>query len=76
MAHSPQTAPIADEIPGELPEHHEIICGNLVRKAVTSFPHQVTQRRLGTFVDPFHGSRGDPGGWWLGGERLYVPIFG
>ncbi|MCG8419508.1 MAG: Uma2 family endonuclease [Proteobacteria bacterium] len=68
MSPSPQIASVGEEFPNELPEHYEIVCGNFVRKAVTSFPHQVTQRRLSTFVDPFHGRRGDPGGWWLATE--------
>ena len=68
MAQSLQPVPATEEFPDELPKQYEIVCGNLVRKAVTSFPHQVTQLRLGAFVAPFHGRRGDPGGWWLGTE--------
>lgn len=47
--------------------HHELIGGEIVRKAVLSAEHGTAQRRLGSMVDPFDRRPGGrwPGGWWL-----------
>ena len=64
MTQSVQRVPASDEFPDELPEHHEIICGRLVRKALASNEHGLVQQRLGFFLMPFDGSKTTPGGWW------------
>ena len=66
MSTSPQIA--GDEFPDELPKQYEIVCGNLMRKAVPTYRHGVLQLRLGSFVLPFYGKRSAPGGWWTSTE--------
>ncbi|MCG8416531.1 MAG: Uma2 family endonuclease [Proteobacteria bacterium] len=64
MSTSPQIASVGEEFPDELPEHHELICGRLVRKALASNEHGLVQQRLGFFLMPFDGRKSTPGGWW------------
>src|SRR5690554_788936 len=52
-------------------EHHEIVGGELVRKASPSFSHGSVQIALGGLLLGFRGPpgrAGRPGGWWLGSE--------
>ncbi|MCG8418023.1 MAG: Uma2 family endonuclease [Proteobacteria bacterium] len=63
MSTSPQIVSASDEFPDELPKQYEIICGNLVRKAVPDELHSRLQFRLSTFLAPFDGRRSTPGGW-------------
>jgi Uma2 family endonuclease len=49
---------------------HEVVDGELVRKAEPSFEHGAAQAKLSAYVDPFNrrpGGRG-PGGWWFASE--------
>ena len=64
MSTSSQIASVGEEFPDELPEHHEIICGRLVRKALVSTEHAFVQQQLGVFLSPFYGRKRAPGGWW------------
>ncbi|MCG8416603.1 MAG: Uma2 family endonuclease [Proteobacteria bacterium] len=68
MAQRFQKAPASDEFPDELPKQYEIVCGNLVRKAMPSHEHSLLQFRLASFLGPFDGRRSMPGGWWMGTE--------
>ncbi|MEM9491362.1 MAG: Uma2 family endonuclease [Myxococcota bacterium] len=60
----------------QLPEHCELLGGELVEKSIPSFEHGRIQRRLGVFLDPFDGlprsgagaPDSGPGGWWLATE--------
>jgi hypothetical protein len=51
------------------PEHDrlEIIGGEIVEKAVPSFPHATAELELAAAIAPFNRRPGgrDPGGWWL-----------
>ncbi|HWN68144.1 MAG TPA: Uma2 family endonuclease [Haliangium sp.] len=52
-------------------EHHEIVGGELVRKASPSYAHGSMQMLLGAALRGFYGrggGAGRPGGWWLGTE--------
>ena len=55
----------------ELLEHHEVVCGEIVRKALPGFRHSFIQGRIVVALAGFHG-RGSgeqsPGGWWIGTE--------
>jgi len=56
-----------------IPAHerfHEILDGEIVRKAMPTAKHGVAQRRLSALLDPYDGDRqpGRPGGWWLMSE--------
>ena len=64
MAQSLQIEPVTDEFLEELPEHHEIVCGRLVRKALASNEHGLVQQRLGAHLMLFDGRKSTPGGWW------------
>jgi Uma2 family endonuclease len=46
---------------------HEILNGELVRKALPSARHASAQSRLAGLLHPFdgEGSPGQPGGWWI-----------
>lgn len=53
-----------------IPSHerfHEMLDGQIVRKAMPGASHAMAQRRLGSLLDPYDdGSlRRNPGGWWL-----------
>ncbi|MCG8419418.1 MAG: Uma2 family endonuclease [Proteobacteria bacterium] len=65
MSTSPQIVSANDEFPDELPKQYEIVCGNLVRKAVPDDRHSALQLRVGVFVFPYEGRRQTPGGWRL-----------
>ncbi|MCG8419204.1 MAG: Uma2 family endonuclease [Proteobacteria bacterium] len=75
MSTSPQIASVGEEFPDELPKQYEIVCGNLVRKAVATTEHGVLRGRTFSFLDPFYGRRRKPGGWWIGGdpEIAFIP---
>ena len=68
--------PSRDRFPDVLPEHHEIVRGILVAKAMPTTDHGLLQLRLCSFVQPFHGRKRTPdvdgdadgGGWWVGTE--------
>jgi Uma2 family endonuclease len=57
-----------------IPEHerfHEIIDGELVRKAMPSAKHGAAQTATSQLLRPFNrrpGGRGGPGGWWFTSE--------
>ena len=55
----------------EAERFHEVIHGEVVRKAAPSGPHGRAQRKTGACLDPYDrpaGSGGGPGGWWLASE--------
>lgn len=55
----------------ELLEHHEVVRGEIVRKAMPVVRHSITQGRIVVALAGFHGQgRGaqSPGGWWIGTE--------
>ncbi|MCG8420845.1 MAG: Uma2 family endonuclease [Proteobacteria bacterium] len=68
MSTSPQIVSASDEFPDELPKQYEIVCGNLVRKAVPTFDHGSIQQQLAIFLAPFRGRRETPGGWWTSSD--------
>jgi Uma2 family endonuclease len=51
----------------ELLERHEVVDGEIVRKAMPGFRHSIVQGRIVVALSGFHG-HGDPGGWWIGTE--------
>jgi len=55
----------------ELLEHHEVVRGEIVRKAMPVVRHGITQARIGVALAGFHGQGSggqSPGGWWIGSE--------
>jgi Uma2 family endonuclease len=54
----------------EFLERHEVVRGEIVRKALPVVRHSIIQTRIGVVLAPFHGQGGDhgPGGWWIGTE--------
>jgi Uma2 family endonuclease len=54
----------------ELLEHHEVVRGEIVRKALPVVRHSIVQTRIGVVLAPFQGQGGahGPGGWWIGTE--------
>lgn len=55
----------------ELLERHEVVRGEIVRKALPIFRHSFTQGRIGVALAGFHGQGSgeqSPGGWWIGTE--------
>ncbi len=48
----------------------EIVCGELVEKAMPSFAHATAELELSAAIAPFNRRPGgrDPGGWWLSTE--------
>lgn len=55
----------------ELLEHHEVVRGEIVRKALPSIGHSIIQTRIGVALAGFHGHGSgaqSPGGWWIGTE--------
>lgn len=54
----------------ELLEHHEVVSGEIVRKALPVVRHSIVQTRIGVVLAPFqgHGGAHGPGGWWIGTE--------
>lgn len=52
-------------------EHHEVVRGEIVRKALSGFRHGIVQARIGVVLAGFHGQGSgaqSPGGWWIGSE--------
>lgn len=52
-------------------DHHEIVAGELVQKALPTFSHGAVQIAIGGSLLCFRGRAGGPGrpgGWWLGSE--------
>lgn len=47
--------------------YHELIDGEIIRKATPSAEHGTAQRKLGAIIEPFDRRPGGqwPGGWWL-----------
>jgi Uma2 family endonuclease len=55
----------------EFLEHHEVVRGEIVRKALPVFRHSFIQGRIVVALAGFHGHGGgeqSPGGWWIGTE--------
>ncbi|HWN67575.1 MAG TPA: Uma2 family endonuclease [Haliangium sp.] len=55
----------------ELLERHEVVRGEIVRKALPVFRHSFVQGRIVVALAGFHGQGSgaqSPGGWWLGTE--------
>lgn len=54
----------------ELLERHEVVRGEIVRKALPVIRHSIIQTRIGVVLAPFQGQGGahGPGGWWIGTE--------
>ncbi len=50
--------------------YHEVVAGQVVRKASPRIKHGRAQRKLSSLIDPFDGLSGDegPGGWWIATE--------
>jgi Uma2 family endonuclease len=69
-AHTPTPRPATLEDFLTIPPHerfHEMLDGEIVRKAMPGGHHATVQRRLGELLGPYDdGSpRRQPGGWWL-----------
>ncbi len=52
----------------EFLEHHEVVRGEIVRKALPVIRHSYTQVRIAVALDGFHRQGRSPGGWWIGTE--------
>jgi Uma2 family endonuclease len=54
----------------EFLERHEVVRGEIVRKALPVIRHSIIQTRIGVVLAPFQGQGGahGPGGWWIGTE--------
>lgn len=67
---SPATVQHLEAIP-ESERFHEVLDGELVRKAMPSADHAHAQRKLSSLLDPYDargngpGKPSGPGGWWL-----------